>query len=85
MFRPTLPAALTLATITARPLSAQARILRDASPQCGAFGANIATTLHADLDISIGALAVPRGDYTLSLLHTASNAWQLIVSSQTSQ
>ena len=49
------------------------------------FGANIATTLHTDLDISIGSLALRRGDYTLFLLHDAKDAWQLIVNSQTSQ
>jgi len=48
------------------------------------FGANIATTLHTDLDISIGSLAIPRGDYTLFLLHTA-GSWQLIVNSQTAE
>jgi Protein of unknown function (DUF2911) len=49
------------------------------------FGANIATTLHTDLDISIGPLALKRGDYTLFLLHDAKDAWQLIVNSQTAQ
>jgi hypothetical protein len=49
------------------------------------FGANIATTLHTDLDISIGSLALKRGDYTLFLLHDAKDAWQLIVNAQTAQ
>lgn len=49
------------------------------------FGANTATTLHTDLDISVGSLALPRGDYTLFLLHSANNVWQLIVSGQTAQ
>jgi hypothetical protein len=49
------------------------------------FGANIATTLHTDVDMSIGSLAIPRGDYTVFLLHSASNAWQLIVNGQTAQ
>jgi Protein of unknown function (DUF2911) len=47
------------------------------------FGANTATELHSDLDISIGSLNLPRGDYTLFLVH-AGNAWDLIVNSQTS-
>ena len=47
------------------------------------FGANAATALHTDLDISIGSLNVPRGDYTLFLVH-AGTAWDLIVNSQTS-
>jgi hypothetical protein len=49
------------------------------------FGANIATTLHTDLDISIGSLALRRGDYTLFLLHDAKDTWQLIVNAQTAQ
>jgi hypothetical protein len=46
------------------------------------FGANDATALHSDLDLTIGSLAVPRGDYTLYLVHSGSN-WDLIVNSQT--
>ncbi len=46
------------------------------------FGANDATALHSDLDLTIGSLAVPRGDYTLYLVHSGTN-WDLIVNSQT--
>lgn len=46
------------------------------------FGANDATSLHSDLDLTIGSLAVPRGDYTLYLVH-AGNNWDLIINSQT--
>ena len=49
------------------------------------FGANAATTLHTDLDITLGSLALKRGDYTLFLLHDAKDTWQLIVNSQTAQ
>ena len=42
------------------------------------FGANTATALHTDLDITIGDLQVPRGDYSLFVLYTA-RGWQLIV------
>lgn len=48
------------------------------------FGANEATTLHTDLDITIGSMAIPRGTYTLFLVHSGSN-WNLIVNSQTAQ
>jgi hypothetical protein len=48
------------------------------------FGANIATTLHTDLDIALGTLAIPRGDYTLFLQH-AGDRWNLIVNGQTAQ
>jgi hypothetical protein len=49
------------------------------------LGANAATTLHSDVDLTLGALSLPRGDYTLFLLHTAAGAWQLIVNGQTAQ
>jgi hypothetical protein len=48
------------------------------------FGANIATTLHTDLDLTIGSLDVPRGDYSLFLKH-AGTTWQLIINRQTAQ
>lgn len=44
------------------------------------FGANAATTLHTDVDLTLGTLAVPRGDYSLFLLYSKSG-WQLIVNS----
>jgi hypothetical protein len=46
------------------------------------FGANDATALHSDVDLTLGSLAVPRGDYTLYVVHTGTN-WELIVNSQT--
>ena len=48
------------------------------------FGANTATALHTDLDLTIGGLAVPRGDYSLFLLDSA-GAFRLIVNRQTGQ
>lgn len=42
------------------------------------FGANAATTLHTDVDLTLGTLAVPAGDYSLFLLYSKSG-WQLIV------
>ena len=44
------------------------------------FGANTATTLHTDVDVTLGTLTVPRGDYALFLLYSRSG-WQLIVNS----
>src|SRR6266516_1635781 len=32
------------------------------------FGANMATTLHTDLDITLGDLKLPRGDYSLFIM-----------------
>ena len=46
------------------------------------FGANEATTLHTDLDITLGGFDVPRGDYSLFLLNSGTT-WQLIVNSRT--
>jgi hypothetical protein len=44
------------------------------------FGANAATTLHTDVDLRLGTVAVPKGDYSLFILHSA-DGWQLIVNS----
>jgi hypothetical protein len=46
------------------------------------FGANEATTLHTDVDLTLGGFAVPRGDYSLFLLNSGTT-WQLIVNSRT--
>jgi hypothetical protein len=46
------------------------------------FGANMMTALHTDLNLQIGTLAVPRGDYSLFILWTK-NGWQLIVNRAT--
>jgi hypothetical protein len=48
------------------------------------FGANAATTLHTDMDITLGTLKLPRGDYSLFVLYTGT-AWQLIVNRGTGQ
>ena len=45
-------------------------------------GANMATHLHTDVDITIGGAAVPRGIYTLFTLPSAAG-WKLIISKQT--
>jgi len=42
------------------------------------FGANTATALHTDVDITLGDLKIPRGDYTLFMLYR-STGWQLVV------
>lgn len=46
------------------------------------FGANAATTLHTDVQLTLGSLVVPRGDYSLYLLY-AHSGWQLIVNRAT--
>jgi hypothetical protein len=47
-------------------------------------GANNATALHTDADLTIGNLQVPKGDYTL-YVYLDPKGWQLIVSKQTGQ
>ena len=48
------------------------------------FGANAATTLHTDVDLTLGGLKLPRGDYSLFILYSGT-AWQLIVNRGTGQ
>ena len=47
-------------------------------------GADTATLLHTDVDLTIGNLAVPAGEYTLYVFLDKGN-WQLIVNKQTGQ
>jgi hypothetical protein len=46
-------------------------------------GANSATALHTDADITVGTLAVPEGDYTLFVDVSNPDQWVLIVSKAT--
>lgn len=48
-------------------------------------GANSATKLHTDADLTIGTINVPAGDYTLFVELSDPAAWQLIVNKQTGQ
>jgi DUF2911 family protein len=48
------------------------------------FGANMATTLHSDVDLTLGDLKLPRGDYALFVLY-ARAGWRLIVNRGTGQ
>ncbi|MDR3772299.1 MAG: DUF2911 domain-containing protein [Terracidiphilus sp.] len=48
-------------------------------------GANSATKLHTDGDITIAGLAVPKGDYTLYIDITDPDNWVLAVNTQTGQ
>jgi hypothetical protein len=48
-------------------------------------GANSATTLHADADMMIGDLAVPKGTYTLFVDISDPDNWTLIVSKKTGE
>jgi hypothetical protein len=44
------------------------------------FGANAATSLHTDVDLTLGTLRIPQGDYSLFVRHAA-GGWELIVNS----
>jgi len=48
------------------------------------FGANSSTTLHSDVDLTLGDLKLPRGDYSLFILYTRSG-YALIVNRGTGQ
>ena len=48
-------------------------------------GANSATALHTDADLTIGNLAVPKGDYTLFVDISNPDQWVLIVNKQTGE
>ncbi len=49
------------------------------------IGADEATTLKSDKDLMIGGSHIPAGEYTLFLLASDDEAWQLIVNNQTGQ
>jgi hypothetical protein len=48
------------------------------------FGANMVTALHSDVDISVGDLKLPRGDYSLFVLY-GKTGYALIVNRGTGQ
>ncbi len=48
-------------------------------------GANEATALHTDADLQIGALHIPKGDYSLFVNLANPDSWELIVNKQTGQ
>ncbi len=49
------------------------------------LGADAATTLTSEADITIGDLRVPKGVHTLYLVATGDNDWRLVVNNQTGQ
>lgn len=48
-------------------------------------GANSATALHTDADLTIGTINVPKGDYTLFVDISDPDNWTLIVNKQTGE
>jgi hypothetical protein len=49
------------------------------------LGANDPTTLRSEVDLVIGTINVPKGEYTLLAETSASGSWKLIVNSKTGQ
>jgi len=60
-------------------------ISHDGSYPVWRAGANAATKLHTDADLTLGGLAVPKGDYTLFVDISDPDHWVLIVNKQTGQ
>ena len=58
---------------------------RDPTYPAWRAGANAATTLTTESDITVGTLAVPKGTYTLYAWVQNPDAWDLIISRQTGQ
>src|SRR3712207_6548115 len=48
-------------------------------------GANEATSLSTDVDLTIGGVAVPKGSYTLYTLPSRTGPWKLIINKNTGQ
>ena len=61
------------------------RISQDPTYPVWRAGANDATAFHTDADLDLGGLAVPKGDYTIYVLVSDPDSWQLIISKETGQ
>jgi len=60
------------------------QISKDGTYPVWRAGANDATALATDADLTVGSLVVPKGKYTLYVA-TDANPWQLIINKQTGQ
>ena len=65
--------------------SAEGPIAKDPNYPVWRAGANSATALHTEMDLDIGGLTVPKGDYTLYVNLKDVNNWELIINKQTGQ
>lgn len=92
---PASPPAETTATIAGKPVAIKysspsvksRKIFGGLVPfgQVWRAGANAATTLTTEADLTIGKLAVPKGTYTLYVMPTSDKEFELIVNKQTGQ
>lgn len=60
-------------------------ISRDPTYPVWRAGADSATTFHTDADLDIGGLSVPQGDYTIFVLLSDPEHWQLIINKEVGQ
>lgn len=58
---------------------------RDPTYPAWRAGANAATSMHTDADLTIGDLEVPAGDYTIYAWVEDPDQWQLIINRETGQ
>jgi Protein of unknown function (DUF2911) len=61
------------------------KVMQDPTAPIWRAGANDATAFHTSQDLHIGALAVPKGDYTLYVNVKDPDAWELVINKQTGQ
>jgi hypothetical protein len=61
------------------------RVMRDPTAPIWRAGANDATAFHTDRNLTVGGLAVPKGDYTLYVNVKDPDAWELVINKQTGQ
>lgn len=60
-------------------------VMKDKNAPVWRAGANAATVLHTDGDLTLGTLALPKGDYSLYVNVKDPDGWVLIVNRQTGQ
>jgi hypothetical protein len=61
------------------------RIGQDPNYPIWRAGANPATAFHTDTDLTVGGLAVPKGDYSLYVNLADPEHWELVINKQTGQ
>src|ERR1700679_2900598 len=61
------------------------QVMGDATAPIWRAGANDATAFHTDANVTVGSLAVPKGDYTLYVNVKDPDAWELVISKETGQ
>jgi hypothetical protein len=61
------------------------RISHDPNYPIWRAGANSATAFHTDVDLEVGSLQVPKGDYTLYVNLADTSHWELVINKQTGQ